>query len=51
MASVMTHPTDHKVPISATQLLINNHWVPAQSGKTFATVNPSTGEDILLATT
>ncbi len=46
MASVMTHPTDLKVPISATQLLINNRWVPAQSGKTFATVNPSTGEDI-----
>jgi aldehyde dehydrogenase (NAD+) len=46
MASVMTHPTDQMVPISATQLLINNRWVPAQSGKTFATVNPSTGEDI-----
>ncbi len=46
MASVMTHPADLKVPISATQLLINNRWVPAQSGKTFATMNPSTGEDI-----
>jgi aldehyde dehydrogenase (NAD+) len=46
MASTMTRPAEHKVPISATQLLINNQWVPAQSGKTFATINPSTGEEI-----
>jgi aldehyde dehydrogenase (NAD+) len=26
--------------------LINNRWVPSESGKTFATVNPSTGEEI-----
>jgi aldehyde dehydrogenase (NAD+) len=29
-----------------TKLLINNRWVPSESGKTFATVNPSTGEEI-----
>jgi aldehyde dehydrogenase (NAD+) len=31
---------------SATQLLINNRWVSSESGETFATVNPSTGEEI-----
>jgi aldehyde dehydrogenase (NAD+) len=30
----------------ATKLLINNRWVPSESGETFATVNPSTGEEI-----
>jgi aldehyde dehydrogenase (NAD+) len=29
-----------------TKLLINNRWVPSESGKTFATINPSTGEEI-----
>jgi aldehyde dehydrogenase (NAD+) len=46
MASVLLHPTEHQVPVSATRLLINNNWVPSQSGKTFATINPSTGEEI-----
>src|SRR6204780_1129463 len=46
MASVMPHPTQHPVPISATGLLINNRWIPSESGKTFATINPSTGEEI-----
>jgi aldehyde dehydrogenase (NAD+) len=32
--------------VSATKLLINNRWVPSESGKTFATVNPATGEEI-----
>ncbi len=45
MASVMTSPAE-KVNISATKLLINNRWVNAESGKTFGTVNPSTGEEI-----
>jgi aldehyde dehydrogenase (NAD+) len=31
---------------SATQLLINNRWLPSESGKTFATVNPATGDEI-----
>jgi aldehyde dehydrogenase (NAD+) len=46
MASVMSSPAENRVRISATKLLINNHWVPSISGKTFATVNPSTGEEI-----
>jgi aldehyde dehydrogenase (NAD+) len=32
--------------ISATKLLINNRWIASESGKTFATINPSTGEEI-----
>src|SRR5580698_7956581 len=46
MASVMSSPAENKVRISATKLLINNRWVPTESGKTFATINPSTGEEI-----
>ncbi|HUO31516.1 MAG TPA: aldehyde dehydrogenase family protein [Bryobacteraceae bacterium] len=46
MASVMTQPTEQQVPISATKLLINNRWIASQSGKTFPTINPSTGEEI-----
>jgi aldehyde dehydrogenase (NAD+) len=46
MASVMTHPAEHQVPVSATKLLINNQWVASESGKTFATIDPSTGEEI-----
>ena len=46
MASVMAHPTEQEVRVSATKLLINNRWVPSESGKTFATINPATGEEI-----
>jgi aldehyde dehydrogenase (NAD+) len=46
MASVMSSPAENQVRISATKLLINNRWVPSESGKTFATINPSTGEEI-----
>lgn len=46
MASVLSSPSDKKVAVSATKLLINNRWVNSQSGKTFATVNPTTGEEI-----
>src|SRR5579871_3257890 len=46
MASVMSQPAEVRVPISATKLLINNRWVASQSGKTFPTINPSTGEEI-----
>jgi len=45
MASVMT-PSKEEQAISATKLLINNRWVASESGKTFATVNPATGEEI-----
>ena len=46
MASVMPHPAEQHVPVSATKLLINNRWVSSISGKTFPTINPSTGEEI-----
>jgi aldehyde dehydrogenase (NAD+) len=46
MATVMPNPTEQQVPITATKLLINNRWVESESGRTFATVNPSTGEEI-----
>jgi aldehyde dehydrogenase (NAD+) len=46
MASVMTPSPTSRVAISATKLLINNRWIDSASGKTFATINPSTGEEI-----
>src|SRR6204780_1079659 len=46
MASVMSTPKPAQVAVSATKLLIGNRWVPSESGKTFATVNPATGEEI-----
>src|SRR5260221_12696358 len=42
-ASAAFEPT---VKISATKLLINNKWVDSASGKTFPTLNPSTGDVI-----
>jgi aldehyde dehydrogenase (NAD+) len=42
----MSPPQESPVAISATKLLIDNRWISSESGKTFATVNPSTGEDI-----
>jgi aldehyde dehydrogenase (NAD+) len=46
MISTMPAPAEAQVLPAATKLLINNCWVPNESGKTFATVNPSTGEEI-----
>ena len=46
MASVMSSPAENHVRISATKLLINNRWIDSESGKTFGTINPSTGEEI-----
>jgi aldehyde dehydrogenase (NAD+) len=46
MISTMAAPAEAKLLPAATKLLINNCWVPSESGKTFATVNPSTGEEI-----
>src|ERR1700704_1261255 len=45
MATLLS-PIDSNVTVRASQLLINNRWVPSESGRTFATVNPSTGEEI-----
>jgi len=46
MASVMTSQVPPSVASTPTRLLINNRWVNSASGKTFATINPSTGEEI-----
>jgi aldehyde dehydrogenase (NAD+) len=46
MSSVLLTPTETNVASLATKLLINNRWVSSESGETFATVNPSTGEEI-----
>ncbi len=35
-----------RAAITATKLLINNRWVASRSGRTFPTINPSTGEEI-----
>lgn len=45
MSSVLLAPSKTGVARSA-NLLINNCWVASESGETFATVNPSTGEEI-----
>src|SRR5579884_3771243 len=42
-ATTVIEPT---VKVSATKLLINGKWVDSVSGKTFPTINPSTGEVI-----
>jgi aldehyde dehydrogenase (NAD+) len=46
MASVLSSPSKQQAAVSATKLLINNRWVNSQSGKTFATINPTTGQEI-----
>jgi aldehyde dehydrogenase (NAD+) len=46
MISTLPMPTEPQTGPTATKLLINNRWIPSESGKTFATVNPSTGEEI-----
>jgi aldehyde dehydrogenase (NAD+) len=46
MASVMSPAQESRVAVSATKLLINNRWIPSESGKTFATINPATGDEI-----
>jgi aldehyde dehydrogenase (NAD+) len=46
MISTLPPPTEAQTASLATKLLINNRWVPSESGKTFATVNPSTGKEI-----
>jgi aldehyde dehydrogenase (NAD+) len=39
-------PNQTEIALPELQLLINNRWQPSLSGRTFATVNPSTGEEI-----
>ena len=45
---ISTLPTPREVSAAPlmTKLLINNRWVPSESGKTFPTINPATGEEI-----
>jgi len=44
--SSLSSLTESSIAVPATKLLINNRWVASESGETFATVNPSTGEEI-----
>ena len=46
MATAASSIQEHVSIRAATQLLINNEWVPSESGKTFPTYNPATGEEI-----
>jgi len=43
-AAMVPNQTDIALP--ELKLLIDNRWQPSQSGRTFATINPSTGEEI-----
>jgi hypothetical protein len=46
MAPVIPDRTERQIPVSATNLLINNRWIPSESGKRFETVTFSMGEEI-----
>ncbi len=46
MASVAENPVRSRPQIRHKECFINGKWVPAQSGKTFETVNPATEEVI-----
>ena len=46
MATAASNIQEHVSIHAPTQLLINNQWVPSESGKTFPTYNPATGEEI-----
>jgi len=46
MVSTLTAPVNTSAILPPTRLLIDNRWVASESGETFATINPSTGEEI-----
>lgn len=46
MASVLSTLAENTVAQAPTKLLINNRWVESESGKTFSTVDPTTGDEI-----
>ena len=46
MSTTLASPRPSMVKVRHTECFINNEWVPAASGKTFATVNPATEEEI-----
>ncbi|MGD0894291.1 MAG: aldehyde dehydrogenase family protein [Terracidiphilus sp.] len=44
--SLSSAPGLSKTAMLEARLLINNRWIASESGETFATINPSTGEEI-----
>jgi aldehyde dehydrogenase (NAD+) len=46
MTTAVVLPDEIKVELPERRLLINNRWVESVSGRTFATINPSTGREI-----
>ena len=46
MTTTVVLPDEIKVELPERRLLINNRWVESVSGRTFATINPSTGKEI-----
>jgi len=46
LSTIATAQPTGTAKVGATKLLINNRWVDSVRGKTFPTVNPSTGEEI-----
>ena len=46
MASTALIRAETHVALPELKLLIDNRWVASESGRTFATINPSTGEEI-----
>ena len=46
MATASSSVPEHVSIHAPNQLLINNQWVASESGKTFPTYNPATGEEI-----
>ncbi len=46
MATLAAPPSHGQTLATSTKLLIDNQWVPSLSGKTFATINPATGQEL-----
>jgi len=46
MSHTLSIPSSPMVALPELKLLIGNRWVESESGRTFATVNPATGEEI-----
>jgi aldehyde dehydrogenase (NAD+) len=46
MATVTSSVLEPRSINTETQLLIANQWIPSESGKTFPTYNPATGEEL-----
>jgi aldehyde dehydrogenase (NAD+) len=46
MATATSSVPESRAIDTETRLLINNEWVPSESGKTFSTYNPATGAEL-----